>query len=389
MADDNSSTSSSESPSHLPAVDSARRSELLTILAAVAIVALSQLALPLPEIVAAQLQHRKPYEFVEFAIDPRAIAGVSPRSRVVSTAHGLRGDDFRDDTFNILLDGGSNAYTELLDEGDALWRQIKRALPASDEQRRSLRVAADARGGQPLRHALHNIKTLLETPEARPAVIIAYFGAVEIHHFFTHLPWVDLRGQPTGAFIAPESPFSSVHWQDTFRGWYLPGNGGQFMLGPRRAYADHDKVDVMTPFMAGGLDFLLGKFAERMHALSALAREHDVELVWVTLPVNYGGPNSEARVEKWAFSFYRGGGRGFVPSPRLVAEWTHLFNQRLRAQARAQGWPLADLAVELRDCGECFYDQWHLTVLGARKAGEVIAAALPWPPGNHSTSLAH
>ena len=72
-------------------------------------------------------------------------------------------------------------------------------------------------------------------------------------------------------------------------------------------------------------------------------------------------------------------GRGFVPSPDLLAEIVEAYNQRTRDVAEREGVPLVDLArafAEDEGCPSCFYDQWHFTAEGAARAAELMAAAI-------------
>jgi len=96
--------------------------------------------------------------------------------------------------------------------------------------------------------------------------------------------------------------------------------------------------------------------------------------VLVTQALNYGSDQPERSAKYWIT--YPETRRGFVPSPKLLWDLLTGFNDRTREVARRRDVPLIDVARELGECAECFYDQWHLTVTGAGREGRQIADAL-------------
>jgi hypothetical protein len=123
-------------------------------------------------------------------------------------------------------------------------------------------------------------------------------------------------------------------------------------------------------------------FEQRLKQLVALVSASGAQLAIVTQPISYAG-SEDARTDRYAL-FYVDRGEGFVPSPALLARLLGGFNDVSRRVARNQGLPLIDLANELGSCERCFYDQWHFTLEGARRAAERIAIALPFEPESHA-----
>ena len=348
---------------------------LLLALLTLAALALGSL-IPLEPLTGNVAGERVPYRVEVHELDPKWVAGVGPRSRHAANGQGLRGDVIVGRDLEVLLVGGSTTECSLLDEPmsltGALARSIERESPAEP-----VRVASLAQPGLPLAGLLEELESFTKD-ERRPAVIVGLFGANEAQTFFNNAPWVaSAPGAPWEAWIDPASPFGIDGREQTYRGWYRPGNHGRFLDAPRRAYADaRGWQRSLHPGHVAMLRQALREYVASLTELARLAAERDATLILATQPVAPWAAPADGR--GWAPFVYAPPGMGFVPSPELTRELVEAFNAQTRGFARERGLVLVELASELSDCGSCFYDQWHFTDEGAREAaariGEAIAA---------------
>ncbi len=305
----------------------------------------------------------EPFANAVYQIAPRYAVGVSPRSRVVRNAQGLRGSLLHGKPDDVLVVGGSTVACTLLDEQDALGRRIELA---SNER---FHVAVAGRGGHPLGRLLRLVEQVLDRPDLRPGIVVGLFGASEVEFFLNSVPWErDATGTPIPGFD-PNGPYGPDRWATTFAGWYRPGNHGAFLERPRRAYAQAHKVEGLGPLQMRALQEALAAYRSDLEAFVDLAHERGARVVLATQPLAPAGPH-------YAPFFHGRPGYGVLPTPRLLRSVLEAFNGQMRSVARRRGIALVDLARTLDDCTACFYDQWHFTVVGAREAAQHIAAAL-------------
>jgi lysophospholipase L1-like esterase len=328
---------------------------------------------------------RRAYEWTVFELDPSVVEGVSARSRVVSTPQGLRGDLLGEDSFNILLVGGSTVFCRYLDEEGSLTAQLARALRLQLRESLDLRVATSARAGQLATHSIDNLRRLFADPKTRPRLVIAQLGANDLMNFLDTAPWPPDAG-PEGAHASPDGAYVGDQHRALFAASHDPRQQGNFIAQVREAYRSHPKLERLSqPLRAAYGEHLRG-FEQRLKQLAALVSTSGARLAIVTQPISYAG-SEDARTDRYAL-FYVDRGEGFVPSPALLARLLGGFNDVSRRVARNQGLPLIDLANELGTCERCFYDQWHFTLVGARRAAERIAPALPLGPESHASPQA-
>ncbi|PRP94788.1 hypothetical protein [Enhygromyxa salina] len=366
-----SSTSSSEPSSESsPGPESARTRAGLAALVTLAVLAGTSL-IPLEPLTHNLAGARVAYRHEIYELDPAWVADAGPRSRHASNGQGLRGDVIVGRGFEVLVLGGSTVECSLLDEPDTLTAQIASAGRSQSDP--GVRAAALAQAGLPLSELLPELEVFTEGGR-RPELFVGMFGANEAQAFFNHAPWVgSAPGAAWDVWLDPASPFGVEGRAQTYRGWYRPGNHGQFLAAPRAAYADpRGWVVELHPGHVAMLRTALADYVQSLVALDELARGRGARLVLVTQPVAPWAEPSAGR--GWAPFMYAGQGEGFLPSPDLTRQLVEAFNAQTRGFAREHEVVLVDLAVELEGCADCFYDQWHFSDTGAARAGAAIAA---------------
>lgn len=333
-----------------------------------------------PVVGAPALPARTPYEQVVFTIDPDLISGLSPRSRLVANGQGLRGQVLGKGAFNVLIIGGSTVQCALLDETDSLVTRVFENLREKRREGRPIRIATPARGGYALRHINADLASLLASENTAAQLVVAMLGANDLEQFVTGVPWATNERGDLVPEIPPESPFSSRNWTKTYAGWYAPGNTGAFAERVRLAYAESPWQDSLDERKKKLFQAHLRLYDESLLDLAWITKQADAPLILVTQPLNYAGNERGARVADWMPFYFARSGVGFIPSPALFAELLGRINDHTRAFSEVNGVPLLDLAAEMTGCADCYYDQWHFNVEGAKRAGRRIAVFIDEPP---------
>jgi hypothetical protein len=338
-----------------------------------AALAVGDLALSLPAIIRGPEGPHHPYEGVRMDIDPRYIKDVSAQTRLSANAQGMRGSLMSGRAGDLMLIGGSMAQCQLLSEADSLGAQIERSLHALGHT--ETRVASAAHAGHAMAVLLPEMHSLLAEPSRHPAHMLAILGGNHVEHFINHAPWVENPDGSLAVAFDLNGPFGPKRYDHTFAGWYGTENHGRFIVRPRQAYQDEPKIDALHPQLQGALRPVVEQYARDLEELHAICHRLDIGLTLATHPVNFN-PDTNAEGENWAIFFMGRPGFGFLPSPRLFDAMVGVFNDATRRVARKNRLALLELDQFLDGDPSCFYDQWHLTRTGARRAGQWCAEGL-------------
>ena len=324
----------------------------------VAALAAGDLLFQLDQLAGGDDQDRRAYESITVENNLELMPGVSPIARVVATPQGLRGDLLTEGSFNLVLSGGSTVFCRLLDEDKALTARIAAAIPGPVRESIGLRVATAGRGGQTISKSYANLARLFDDPATRPDLVVGQFGSNSTAHLL-----VDT--QFSGPAAAQRTP---VPWLGT-----APRSA--YVKRLRALYQRHAKLGALTPQLEVAYSNRRAIFADWLGKIVDQARAGGARLLLVTQPISYAGSALDTRTAKYLLLYPKN--KGFVPTPALLAKLLDGFNQVTRDLAAERGIPLLDLAAsDLATCEPCFYDQWHLTELGADRAGQQIAHAL-------------
>ncbi|TDJ69835.1 MAG: hypothetical protein E2O39_11035 [Planctomycetota bacterium] len=324
--------------------------------------------------------------------DPERMPGVSGPSTVAFDARGLRGHDPGPDaTYGILAVGGSTTACDYLDQPEA-WPALLEARLGPPAW-----VGNAGRSGLTSREHVLQLRHLLpQLPEVRLVVCLVGVNdlALRLQRGADYDPrFMDRPGERARsldrAFFERPRTYSFAHLRSTAvfglldrlrrRRWAAEG-ASEEALG--RVYEERRRMRraaalVLTELPE--LDSALGEYARNLRAMIAIAREHDVRIVFVTQPALWRVDlPEELRALLWFGWKDREPASGATEyySVQALAAGMAAYNRTLLATCAAENVECIDLASVLPRDERVFYDDCHFNEHGARLAADVIGEQL-------------
>jgi lysophospholipase L1-like esterase len=329
-------------------------------------------------------------------VAPGAMRGVTGVSHFTTEAHGIRGEPYAADKYNILAIGGSTTENLYLDDRENWPYLVERKLDRT-AQGRPVWIGNIGVSGQSSPHHLYALRYFV--PQLRIDTVIVVVGVNDL---------IIGLNRPDGPMLDPEDPenrtalmrrtfkqipLSAKPFPGNLATWSLveamreklrlrvsrdlQDNRGDIFPYRRRLYWKLTKEIDRLPDLTSFLDF----YEHNLIALIREARRQRVRLILATQPSIWHEPMSE---ESKRLLWMGVEGRWGEPEARfsvdVLMRGMALVNQRLLEVCAEQQVECVDLAGAMNGQEDFFFDDVHFTELGSRRVADLVVDYLAQRP---------
>jgi lysophospholipase L1-like esterase len=383
---------------------------LVLALGTVSLEILLRVAVPPNKDFAIQIPHTRRF----FHPAPGAMPGVEGISRYESNSRGLRGREFGpdDSEFRILAVGGSTTECLYLDQTEMWTHHLEQELGTTSDGRSVWVGNAGASGMTSRDHILH-VKYL---PKQYPRIdlITVLVGANDVtvalkqgNDFKPAPPLSDPQAEeeqirrafrvapstlndPRTAFLLADD----AAWYKTTAIWQVLKRARLATAGVLAdesplaqdsqglAYVRWREHRRSTPTMLDTLPDLsaaIDEYQRNIHTIIDIAESQSIRIVFLTQPMLWKADITQAEEDL----LWLGGQGDFQAEPnhayysaRALAEAMARFNRALKQVCEARQVQCIDLAAEIEQTTENYFDDAHFTEAGSRKVGLFVARQL-------------
>lgn len=342
--------------------------------------------------------------YLEYEFEPRAMRGITGRSRFTINSSGVRGDEPRDAATRVLAIGGSTTECLYLDDDETWPARLQSKLGEGG----SAWVGNAGKSGRTAdQHAL-DVELLLTQHDGIDTVLVLV-GINDLHKrmMFGTKPYVpaDIRVPAERESLVGRSFWRRSTGLRLSKVWRAASAvdklstvdqdiDGRVFDRLRSARASGTVIDTLPDLT----DALRG-YEANLHAIIDSALRHRVRLVLLTQPAMWHSDMSE---DERASLWMGGVGDLFSSKERLYFSWRALregldiFNATLKRVAEERNVECFDLAAAVPKSLASFYDDVHFNEQGAETVASAIARyladhprpQLPPPPVRSELRLA-
>jgi len=317
-------------------------------------------------------------------LDPDVTIGVAGPAHIVTSSRGIRGAEWSSDRsseYRILVIGASNARSLLQDQPNTWPALLQTRMPATADGR-SVWVGNVGGGGYNSRHFVLAMRYMLDQYDPDTVIVstgndagLARDEGAAYDPFFIDndekmrgLAW-DFAERPASLMISDRISvhhtylwFFTREFMARFRG--AGGWRADTVENIRDAQEARRRASLFVddmPDLQVGLD----GYRHNLLEIIRLAREHDVHLVFLTMPSLYKPIMSQEETDRpWA-GWAGDRDLNVYWSPRVMAESRDAFNRELLDVCATEGVDCLDLAARLPQTTDVFWDHSHFTDYGS------------------------